>query len=427
MPYIPPQAAETSEALGKAGDVAGGAVTETLSSATGLWSDISGSMGSEFGEFIPKALGALVILVIGFIIAKIVAMIVSKVVNQTGIGNKFAGMLGSKAGGKKGSVGAGFGKGAFWVVMLFVAIACLNALGLPAVSEPITDLLKQFFNFVPKLIGAAAIGFVGYLVANFAKIGVNKGLTLSDADNRLKLAPGTLTNSLPMAAFCFILLLFLPVIFGTLQMPQLSGPIEDIVKQIMSFLPKLLIAGVLMAVFFMIAKLVSDLVTNFLQGTGFNQFPKHMGLVSDTSQMSANPSDLAGKGAMAAILLIGATQAVEILNLEVLTNVINEGVAFAGPILVGAIMLGIGLWLGNLARKAILGSNMQNASYVANLAFGGIMALSGIMALKKMGLAGEIVDLGFGLILGGAALAAGLAFGLGGRDAAAKFLDKRVK
>ena len=44
-----------------------------------------------------------------------------------------------------------------------------------------------------------------------------------------------------------------------------------------------------------------------------------------------------------------------------------------------------------------------------------------------MGLAGSIVDLGFGLALGGMALALALAFGLGGRDAAAKFLDKKVK
>jgi len=41
-----------------------------------------------------------------------------------------------------------------------------------------------------------------------------------------------------------------------------------------------------------------------------------------------------------------------------------------------------------------------------------------------MGLADQIVMLAFGLILGSAAIAAALAFGLGGRDAAARILER---
>ncbi len=41
-----------------------------------------------------------------------------------------------------------------------------------------------------------------------------------------------------------------------------------------------------------------------------------------------------------------------------------------------------------------------------------------------MGLADQIVMMAFGLILGSAAVATALAFGLGGRDAAARMLDQ---
>ena len=405
-------------------DVASNAVAGTAS----MFSDITGSMGPQVGEFIPKLIGAIVVLVVGYIIARIIGWVVAKVINKTGVGNKFAGLMGTKPTGKKGksTVGASFGAGAFWITMLFVAIACLKALGLDSVSEPLGKLLEQFFGYVPKIIGAAAVGAVAYLVATLAKIGTQKGLQAADADARLKLAPGTLTNSLPMAAFAFIILFFLPGIFGALDMKELSGPVLDIVDQIMGFLPKLFGASIVLAIFMLVAKLLGTLVTSLLSGTGFNSFPQKMGLVSNETQLSTPPSELAGKAAMGVIGFMGVTQAIDQLGLAVVSNFFNEATAFAVPVIIGVIILAIGFWLANMARKAILGSSMANADSAANIAFAGTMALTGIIALKRMGLAGELVDLGFGLALGGVALALGLSFGLGGRDAAAKFLEKKM-
>ena len=395
-----------------------------LDDATSLWSGITESMGPQLGEFLPKLLGAAIVLIVGYIIARVVRWIVTNVVNKTGLANKLSSFTGSQSG---GDAGTGFGIGAFWIVMLFVALACLNALGLDGVSEPLADMLKQFFAFLPKIIGAVAIGAVAYLVATMAKFGVGKGLTMSNADERLKLKPGTLTNTLPMAAFCFILLFFLPNIFGALEMEELSEPVSNMVGDIIGFLPNLFGASIIMGVFFFIGKLVSTLLGNFLGGVGFDKVPQHLGLMSDTSSMSATPSQLAGKASMGAILLMGISQAVEKLELDVLTNVFREVWDFGTPVIIGVVILAIGLWLANLAKKAVSASGMQNSAMVSNIAFAGIMVLTGVIALKKMGLAGQIVDLGFGLTLGGIALAASLAFGLGGRDAAAKFLDKRVK
>ena len=222
--------------------------------------------------------------------------------------------------------------------MMFVAIACLKALGLDSVSEPLGDMLTKFFAFVPKLIGAAAVGAVAFLVATIAKIGVQKGLTIGDVDNRLKLAPGTLTNSLPMAAFCFLMLLTLPAIFGALEMKELSEPIQGMVDQILGFLPNLLSASIIVAIFFLIAKLSSNLVTSLLGPTGFDKLPQHLGLMSDTSAMSTSPSQIAGKASMGIILLMGVSQAVKMLKLDVVSNVFNEVFEFAVPVVIGVVI-----------------------------------------------------------------------------------------
>ena len=418
-------ASGVADVAANVGGAAGNAAKETASMFGNLWSDISGSMGPQLGEAIPRLFGALIILVVGYIIARIIRWIVTNVINRTGVGTKLSNMMGTQSSGSA-DVGSGFGIGAFWIIMMFVAIACLKALGLDSVSAPLNDLLSQFFGFIPKILGAAAVGAVAFLVATLAKIGTQKGMMLGNVDSRLKLADGTLTNTIPMAIFCFIILFFLPAILGALQMDELSGPVQDMVQKILGFLPNLLSAGIIMAIFFLIAKLVGTLVTNLLQPTGFNKLPQSLGLMSADTKLPADPSSLAGKAAMGVIMLLGLSQSVEMLKLEVVSNFFKEASDFAGPVVIGLLILGVGVWLANMARKAVKASSMKNADSISNVAFIGTMVLTGVIALKRMGLAGEIVDLGFGLALGGVALALGLAFGLGGRNAAAKFLDKRM-
>ena len=388
-------------------------------------SGITDSMAPMLGEFLPKIIGALVILVIGYIIARVIKAIVTAVIDKTGAGDKLSPYLGSSTSGGSAGLGSGLGTGAFWIVMMFVGIAVLQALDLDSVSEPLTGLLNDFSAFVPNIIGAAVLFGVSYLVATVVKIGSGKALQAADVDTRLKLEPGTLTNTLPMAGFSFILLFFLPGVLDALGIDSLSEPVKTMVAKIMDFVPTLFTAGIVLAIFLFIANLASTLISSLLTGVGFNDMPQKMGL--NTSNLSMTPSDIAGKVALTVIGLIGAIQAVDILELETLSSFVKEAGGFVIPIVIGCAILGVGLWLGNMAKKMIKGSGMANSDMMANVAFGAIMVLTGVIALKRMNLAGEMVDLGFGLALGGMALALALAFGLGGRDAAAKFLDKRVK
>ncbi len=386
------------------------------------------SMAPMLGENVQKIIGALIILIVGFIIAKIIKWIVSAVVKKTGVGTKMAPYLGGSVG-KKGGDGLakGLGTGVFWITMMFVAIACLQALELDSVSEPLTGLLNKAFAFIPNIIGAGIMFAVAWLIATIAKVGSASALEAADVDARLKLQPGTLTNSLPLAAFSFILLFFLPGVLEALGIESLSTPVKALVGQIMDFVPNLISAGLIMAIFFFVAKLAGTLVSNLLSGTGFNDMPQKLGLMSNMTEMSSTPSELAGKATFGVIGLMGAIQAVSNLKLDMISSFVQEARDFAVPIIIGCAILGVGLWLANMAKKAILSSNMENSANMAKVAFAAIMVVTGVIALKRMDLAGETVDLALGLALGGAALAAALAFGLGGRDAAARYLEKKVK
>jgi len=87
---------------------------------------------------------------------------------------------------------------------------------------------------------------------------------------------------------------------------------------------------------------------------------------------------------------------------------------------VAVVIFGVGLFLSRVAYKAISPSGHGQSALLGNVARAAILIFTGAMALFRAGLASEIVTLAFGALLVGLALAAALAFGLGGRDEAAR-------
>ena len=77
-----------------------------------------------------------------------------------------------------------------------------------------------------------------------------------------------------------------------------------------------------------------------------------------------------------------------------------------------------------MAAEAIRSSSTKHASMLANVGQAAIIILAGAMALRQAGLTEDIINLAFGLILGALAVAAAIAFGVGGRHYAAAKLEK---
>src|SRR5207253_3442512 len=98
-----------------------------------------------------------------------------------------------------------------------------------------------------------------------------------------------------------------------------------------------------------------------------------------------------------------------------------------GHVLLGLLLAAIGLYLARLAATTVRGSGMANAGTMAEVARWAILVLVGAMALREMGLAPEIINLAFGLLLGSAAVAGAIAFGVGGRHVAGRELERIVE
>jgi hypothetical protein len=122
-------------------------------------------------------------------------------------------------------------------------------------------------------------------------------------------------------------------------------------------------------------------------------------------------------------MLFASIEAAGLLGFENLAALVSGFVVFAGQVVLGLVVFGVGLYLANLASRTIMASASAQAAFLAVAARVSIIVLAGAIALRQMGLANEIIELAFGLLLGSVAVAAALAFGLGGRDVAAKHIE----
>jgi hypothetical protein len=127
------------------------------------------------------------------------------------------------------------------------------------------------------------------------------------------------------------------------------------------------------------------------------------------------------------IMLFGALAAASMVGWTAMVVILNAFIAFLARLLIGLIILVVGIYLANLATKVIMSTALKQKRVLALIARVAIIVFATAMALDQIGVANDIVNLAFGLTLAGAALAAALAFGLGGQDVARYELVRMVR
>ena len=90
----------------------------------------------------------------------------------------------------------------------------------------------------------------------------------------------------------------------------------------------------------------------------------------------------------------------------------------------GTVIIALGILLANILAAAASREGKPSSEIISTLVRWGVIALATAVGLSFMGLANNIIALAFGLILGSVAVAVAIAFGVGGRDAAKRMLDR---
>lgn len=374
-----------------------------------------------------RIIAALVILIITHFVAKAVKWAIARVVDRIpALQRHWSGQAGDSIGAQIGTLG-------YWLVWLVGLVAALAPLGLSGVVAPINNLTATAFAFIPNVIGAGLIFFFGYIIATIARRVVEAALAAANADGWLSrakagevvgdTAAGGLSLSRAIGLIVFVLII-IPVATAALQalrLTSLSDPLVAILQSVGLFVPKLIAAALILAIAYLIARYVQRWVGQLLMALGFDRALSGSGLVPGSVSSSA----VVGTIALTAIMLVAATAAVDVLDIPGLEVMIAELTMLGGHVLFGAVIIGVGVLLARILSGIVAGASGGDGFASAIVRYA-IIALSTAMGLRFMGLANEIVNLAFGLILGSAAVACALAFGLGGRATAHKLLDRWI-
>lgn len=472
---------------------------------------LSASLQASLGGSLPQLLGALVICILGWFIAVTVRAAVRKGLNMVRLNDRFAGLTGQKL-----DVENGVSLALFVIVLLLVASAVFNALNLMQVSGPFEALTTQVFEFLPRIVGAAIILVVAWLIATVVRGLIRKLLSNTTLDDRLaehagmtKMS-GTLSNTL----FWLIVLVFLPAAVSALQMDGLLEPLREMLAKALAMLPNIFAAAIIGGLGWVVATVLRNLVSNLLSGAGADKLGERAGLKTNVQLSSLVglitflavfiPSLIAALDALkieaiskpatdmlamlmqavphviAASLILGLTWVVATFVIRLVvsllaasgfdslpvksglahafektsastivgrimlvfamlfavveagnqlgfmrfSDVITTFIAFAGDILLGSAILVIGFWLANVVAEVISRASGKNTVGLSRLARFAILGLVIAMGLRAMGIADDIVNLAFGLTLGAIAVTVALAFGLGGREAAGRLMSR---
>lgn len=399
-------------------------------------------------NFIPGLIVAAILTGVAWVVATIARRLVEGLLNSSNVDERVS--RGAQLE-QNVPLSQSLGTLVYWLVWLFFLPGILDALGLQGLLTPVQGLVQDIVAFLPNLLSAAIILLVGYFVARImrdivtnllASTGLDRlaervGFSSNQPTERTLSRPGTppeTPNSQPITlsrligtvVFALILIPVAITALDALNLQALSEPAIAMLNRVLEAIPGIFAAGVLLAIAYFAARLIADIVSNILAGIGFDRVLSRIGL-REATPGGRQPSEIVGTLILISIMLFAATEAAGLLGFDALEGLMAQFLVFFGNVLLGLLVLGLGLYLANLAEQTIASSGIHNRDLLGTVARYSIILLTIAMALRQMGIAEDIVTLAFGLLLGAIAVAVALAFGFGGRELAARELNKLLQ
>jgi len=197
---------------------------------------------------------------------------------------------------------------------------------------------------------------------------------------------------------------------------RISSYFADAIGRIVAFLPHLISAVLILAVGYGVAVLLRMLTRRLLHGAGFDRLVERR--VHPKATSKGSPSAGAGGVVFWIVILAAVTMAARTLELETLSAGLSRILGYVPHVLVACVIIAVGAAVGRLLGNLV--ADVSNRS-VAGVARGAVIALAIFMALDELQVAHGIVLTTFTLLVGAAAVAAAIAFGVGNRDLAAHY------
>lgn len=300
-------------------------------------------------------------------------------------------------------------------------------------STVFLDPLRNFFNailaFLPLIIGALVLLLVAWIAAKvlknaFRRIGratgidrrMGKGKDVNDK-TQWPVAEGAGT-----VVYWVVWIFFILAILQVLGLQGVLSSINVLFQKIFGAIPNVIAAVLVLVLLYVVGRWAASLVTRLLTRARFNEVPVKLGMTKQAVEGPGSLSNIVGYGVLVFIMLFALVTAAGLLGFTGINTLVTNLTSFLALIIFGLVVIGVGMFIANMVAQSMRdsGRSAMTITLVKTL----IIVLSVAVGLRAMGFANDIILLMVGLSLGAVAVAAAVAFGLGGREAAGRMLDQ---
>lgn len=371
-------------------------------------------LAMEIGE---KLGLALLILVATWVLAKVAKWAFAKLVDNVTFFQRNSGS------GK--SLGESLGSIVGLLIWLFGLLAVLQVFNLGGVMSPVQTLLNSIMGFVPNMVGAALLFFIGMMIARIVRDIAVTALQTVDFDkwaNRggMESATGNSAISKTIGTILYaIIVIFISILaLDTLGLESVSDPASNMLQLVFHAIPNVIGAAILLGLGYMISRFVAQIMTEVLIGLGVDRALGATELLPE----GTTATTILARVAQIAIVLFFAIAATRLLGFPELTAILDEVLELGGRVVFGAVVIGVGFLIANLLARVIGGTD--GGSMAATIVRWAAIILFTFVGLQYTGVGAIITETAFTAIVVGMSVAGALAFGLGGRDWAARKLEQ---
>ncbi len=212
----------------------------------------------------------------------------------------------------------------------------------------------------------------------------------------------------------------------------MTSSLQEIFATMMNFLPNLLGALIVLILGLLIAGWLGKLVAKLVKMTKVDQALDKLGINKFSESIGKiKVSAILGWLVKWFLIIIVFIAVAEILGLEQIIQFLEDVARYLPNIVIAIVILLIGILAGNFVYeviyRAVKAAKMHSPKLLANLAKWGIIIFALVPAIEQLGVDTSMIVILFAGFVGMIALAGGLAFGLGGKESAAKWLEQIKK
>lgn len=371
-------------------------------------------------EYGPSLFAGGVLALVAWVLANVARTLVTGALSKTTIDEKVSQAAEMKP------VSNSIGDVLYWLILLLFLPAILGTLQMEGLLVPVQGMVDKILAMIPNILAGAVIGLVGWFVARILRDLVQNLLQVVGFDKLGEKAGLTGNVSLSqlsgLLVFVFVFVPALVAALNALQISAISAPATQMLGAFMAAIPNIFAAVIILSIAFVLARFVSQILSRMLDGLGANSIPEKLGLKTGPAD-GFYLSKFAGSVVSVFILLFASVEAANQLGFGQVSDVVTTLIDFAGQIMLGGVILLAGFWIANFAQQTVVRVSGEAAGSLAGLLRVAILGLVLAMGLRAMGIADDIVNMAFGLVLGAVAVAFALSFGLGGREAAGKQME----